>query len=216
MTWILRPQARGGNPKIDGRPEFCDVYRQILEALMLWEDGSRPKLTEDDDCGNLCFFAEEQLTSWKSEGQLAAFWSRRLVLKELEDMAKSLRTCTRRVANQRQESMRLLIESGRAGNPSTVSGAGRQETQAGNVRLIIVHLLGPAPEGRRTTPKPTLARGSHAIRSSRILNSLQIFMVCRSIGVTLVPSGDPSKQCRQDLTVPPLLKLGLLSFLIFL
>jgi hypothetical protein len=64
------------------------------------------------------------------------------------------------------------------------------------------------------SPRPR--RGSHANRSSRILNSLQIFMICRSIAITLVRSGGPSKQCRQDLIVLSLLKPGLLPFQIFL
>jgi hypothetical protein len=51
-------------------------------------------------------------------------------------------------------------------------------------------------------------------RSPRVPNSIQIFMTCRSIVITLVRSVGPSKQCRQDLTVPPMLKLGLLPFLI--
>jgi hypothetical protein len=60
-----------------------------------------------------------------------------------------------------------------------------------------------------------LAVGSHSNRFSRILNSLQIFMIYRRIVITLEPLGDPSKQCRKDLVVSPRLKLGLRPFLIF-
>jgi hypothetical protein len=78
------------------------------------------------------------------------------------------------------------------------------------------NLPGQAPEGWLATPKPRLAPGMYANRSSRILNSLQIFMICRNIVITLVRFGGPSKQCRQDLIAPPLLKLGLMPFLMFL
>jgi hypothetical protein len=50
----------------------------------------------------------------------------------------------------------------------------------------------------------------------RILNSLQTVMICRSIVITLTESGGASKQCQQPLTPPPILKLGLLLFLIVL
>jgi hypothetical protein len=42
-----------------------------------------------------------------------------------------------------------------------------------NGEIIIMHLLGQAHEAWPTTPKSTLACGSHANRSSRILNSNQ-------------------------------------------
>jgi hypothetical protein len=50
-------------------------------------------------------------------------------------------------------------------------------------------------------------------RSPRVLNSLQTFMIRRSVAITFVRSRRPSKQCREDLTVAPLLKPGLLPFL---
>jgi hypothetical protein len=62
-------------------------------------------------------------------------------------------------------------------------------------------------------PRSTLARGSHANKSSRILNSLQIFTICRSVVIMLVRSGGSSTQCRQDLIVPSLLYPGLLLLL---
>jgi hypothetical protein len=77
------------------------------------------------------------------------------------------------------------------------------------------HLLGQPPEGWLATPRPTRAPGSHTSPSSRILNSLQIFMFCRSIVITLAESGGASKQCRKVLTPSPVLKLDLLPFLIF-
>jgi hypothetical protein len=47
-------------------------------------------------------------------------------------------------------------------------------------------------EGWLGTSNPTLARGSRVSRSSRILNSLQTFVVCRSIVMTLERSVGPS------------------------
>jgi hypothetical protein len=58
---------------------------------------------------------------------------------------------------------------------------------------------------------PGFTPGSHANQSPRILNSLQTFMIRRSIVITLVRSRGPSEQCRQDLIVLPLLKLGLIT-----
>jgi hypothetical protein len=69
---------------------------------------------------------------------------------------------------------------------------------------VIIHLLGRAHEGWLATPKPTLARGGHANRSSRILDSLQIFMICRSGVITSARPGGPSKQFRRGLIVSPL------------
>jgi hypothetical protein len=77
----------------------------------------------------------------------------------------------------------------------------------------IIHLLGRDPRDDWLDRRPRRGRGSHTSRSSRILNSPQIFMSCRSVVITLVRSGGPSKQCPQDLTVRPLLRLGLLPFL---
>jgi hypothetical protein len=51
------------------------------------------------------------------------------------------------------------------------------------------------------SPRRTVAN-----RFSRILNSLQIFMICRSVVITLVRSGGPSEHFRHDLAVPLLLK----------
>jgi hypothetical protein len=72
-----------------------------------------------------------------------------------------------------------------------------------------------APEGWVGTPKSTPARGSHVNRSSRIPNSPQIFMICRSVAIRLAQSGGPSKRCRHDLIVFTVLRLGFLPFLIF-
>jgi hypothetical protein len=56
---------------------------------------------------------------------------------------------------------------------------------------------------------PSRRRGSHASRSSRILNSLQTIMIFRSVVIMLTESGGASKQF---LTPPPILKLGILPF----
>jgi hypothetical protein len=48
----------------------------------------------------------------------------------------------------------------------------------------------------------------------RVLNSLQTVMIGRSIVVTLGRSEGPSKQCRHGVTVPAILKPGLLPVLI--
>jgi hypothetical protein len=95
-------------------------------------------------------------------------------------------------------------------------GVGEMIERGARDGLVTITFAWSCPEGWLATPKPTLARGSHANRSSRILNSLQTFRVCRSTLITLVRSGGPSKQCREDLTVLPTLKLGLLPFLIVL
>jgi hypothetical protein len=79
--------------------------------------------------------------------------------------------------------------------------------------IIIMHLLGQAPEGWLATPKPTTGCGSHGNRSSEIPNSLQFGMNCQRPVITLAPPEDPLKQCQQDLVTSPKLCPGLLPFL---
>jgi hypothetical protein len=69
----------------------------------------------------------------------------------------------------------------------------RRPDPKGSISDAITHLLGQAPEGWLATPTPTPTRGSHANRSSRILNSLQTVMICPVPVITLAPPRDPSK-----------------------
>jgi hypothetical protein len=75
-----------------------------------------------------------------------------------------------------------------------------------------IYLVRP-PNGGWLHRAPRLRVAVMSAGLLRILNSLQTFIVCRCIVVTSARSGGPSKQCRQDLTVPLILKLGLLPFL---
>jgi hypothetical protein len=103
--------------------------------------------------------------------------------------------------------------SGRAGGSVSGSGAGPRSIYGGNVRLP------PPKEEDRTclvviimirftwsSPKRWLATLQTLVPTSplRILNSLQAFVVCRRIVITLVRSRGHSKQCRQSSTVPSL------------
>jgi hypothetical protein len=87
---------------------------------------------------------------------------------------------------------------------------------AAGIREIIITFTWSVPRGVAGYTKAHASAWQDASRSSRILNSLQIVMICRSGAITLLRSGGRSKHCRQDLIVPSLLRLGHLPFLPFL
>jgi hypothetical protein len=111
-----------------------------------------------------------------------------------------------------------LLNSASNNNPFPLSGLPgggfRGDGTNPSGELLTKHTLVRPPRGGWRHRGPRRRRGSHANRSSRILNSMQTSRVCRSMIITLTESGGASKQCRQPQTPPPILKLGLLPFLI--
>jgi hypothetical protein len=84
-----RPVIGGGNPKMDGRPEFWDMYNQVFIAHSLWDDDWQPVLIADDDYANLSFFSMEELGDWKEEAQVVALGAYRPILEDGPDISRS-------------------------------------------------------------------------------------------------------------------------------
>jgi PHD/YefM family antitoxin component YafN of YafNO toxin-antitoxin module len=126
------------NPRVDGWPEFGDVY--ILAAHGLWDDDRQPVLIADDDHSDMSLISADELEAWKDEAQLAALAACKPFLEdgpeisgsdgssdhgeEIDDMYTP--ECpTVEQAKISEATMQLSIASGRAGSAGTVSGDAR-------------------------------------------------------------------------------------------